>query len=353
MSNKNTDNKSDSIQQKQVSDWDELPDLEIYDDDELSFIKKEQSDENLSISDDEFSDLMIDDDMLPEDESDTLDINAEDLTIELAADFQDEEEETDLDDIAEIEKLANEYDQFVKTEINASQQLSENASCEPVTDEFSDSFNLDELADDDYIIEDSDNIDNIDNSDEPLIKADKEQAKLVEQNENELQSKQEAEVKAVNSQFTGLESQLAALTLEIQQLASTIRDAVSPVKQTSETPQILSANPQKLFATGVYYAKHADYIHAAKWFRRAALAGHGKAMFYLGMMFIKGEGLPQSVIHSYVWMSLAKVYEVSEAKAAMTDIQHRLTAHELNQAQRIAAEKYEEIENQLAKLALQ
>ncbi|GEM_PF-343134 len=131
---------------------------------------------------------------------------------------------------------------------------------------------------------------------------------------------------------------IAQLTAQVNQLASRI-EHLKPIAAPD--------NPQKLFSTGVYYAKHKDYTHAAKWFRRAALAGHAKAMFYLGTMFIKAEGLPQSVIHSYIWMTLANIYGASEAKAVQQDLQKHLTAKELNLAQRLAADKYEEIEDRL------
>ncbi|MCU4674896.1 hypothetical protein N7931_04545 [Catenovulum sp. 2E275] len=133
----------------------------------------------------------------------------------------------------------------------------------------------------------------------------------------------------------------------LNQLTNQVNNLAAQIELLKPAKPVL--NPQKLFATGVYYAKHKDYIHAAKWFRRAALAGHAKAMFYLGTMFIKAEGLPQSVIHSYVWMSLANIYGATEAKAVQLDLQKHLTARELNLAQRLAADKYEEIEdNQLS-----
>lgn len=137
-----------------------------------------------------------------------------------------------------------------------------------------------------------------------------------------------------------------------QAMLSAINQLTEQISELSKQVELLKTNkpannPQKLFATGVYYAKHQDYIHAAKWFRRAALAGHAKAMFYLGTMFIKAEGLPQSVIHSYVWMTLANVYGATKAKAVAQDLQKYLTAKELNLAQRLAADKYEEIEDAL------
>ncbi|KMT65835.1 hypothetical protein XM47_06810 [Catenovulum maritimum] len=137
------------------------------------------------------------------------------------------------------------------------------------------------------------------------------------------------------------------LTEQVSELTNQVNQLKNPTPSKSDS---LKPSAQKMFATGVYYAKNKDYIHAAKWFRRSAMAGHGKAMFYLGMMFIKEQGLPQSLIHSYVWMSLAQVYDVSEAKAAKNEIQHKLTARELNLAQRLAADRYEDIEHELIKL---
>lgn len=151
-----------------------------------------------------------------------------------------------------------------------------------------------------------------------------------------------------NSSNTSNEAKLdntQTMLTAINQLTQQIAQLSKQVERLKTSKPV--NNPQKLFATGVYYAKHQDYIHAAKWFRRAALAGHAKAMFYLGTMFIKAEGLPQSVTHSYIWMTLANVYGATEAKAVAQDLQKYLTAKELNLAQRIAADKYEEIEDAL------
>jgi TPR repeat protein len=48
-----------------------------------------------------------------------------------------------------------------------------------------------------------------------------------------------------------------------------------------------------------------DYTDAAKWFRRAADQGDVDAQFYLGVMFSEGQGLPQDYPEGAKWFRLA------------------------------------------------
>ncbi len=98
------------------------------------------------------------------------------------------------------------------------------------------------------------------------------------------------------------------------------------------------------FATGVHQIKSlGNHYLGAKWFRKAGMQGHAKAQFYLGLMFIKGEGVPKSLFHAYCWLSLASCQNFEEAKAARKNLEPYLTAKEMNAALRLAADRIEQI----------
>lgn len=96
--------------------------------------------------------------------------------------------------------------------------------------------------------------------------------------------------------------------------------------------------PNKQFAKAVHFVK-SDNNHylGAKWFRKAAMQGHAKAQLYLGLMFLKGEGLPKSFFHAYSWLSLASCQEVAEAKEALKKLEPHLTVKEMKAALKHAA----------------
>ncbi|MCY7294136.1 tetratricopeptide repeat protein [Alteromonas sp. a30] len=103
-----------------------------------------------------------------------------------------------------------------------------------------------------------------------------------------------------------------------------------------------TANQQ--FATGVHQIKAmGNHYLGAKWFRKAGMQGHAKAQFYLGLMFIKGEGVPKSLFHAYCWLSLACCQNFEEAKTARKNLEPYLTAKEMNSALRLAADRIEQI----------
>jgi hypothetical protein len=97
-----------------------------------------------------------------------------------------------------------------------------------------------------------------------------------------------------------------------------------------------------------HYVKAAELIKhspfdAAKHFRRAALLGHGKAMLYLGQLFLQGEHLPASPFHACCWLTLAEKAGQPTASKLLEQLTPRLTAHEINLARRLAAERFEQL----------
>ncbi|MGM0481349.1 MAG: hypothetical protein ACQEQZ_05430 [Pseudomonadota bacterium] len=97
-----------------------------------------------------------------------------------------------------------------------------------------------------------------------------------------------------------------------------------------------------------HYVKAAELItehpfEAAKHFRQAALLGHPKAMLYLGRMFLKGDDLPGSLFHACCWLTLAEKAGEVAASSLINDLSPKLTAHEINRARRLSAERFEQL----------
>jgi len=81
-----------------------------------------------------------------------------------------------------------------------------------------------------------------------------------------------------------------------------------------------------------------DYAEAVTWFRKAADQGMADAQFNLGNMYSKGQGVTQDFVAAYIWLNLAAARGESEAAEARDAVAQRLTAAQLAEAQRTAAE---------------
>ena len=58
------------------------------------------------------------------------------------------------------------------------------------------------------------------------------------------------------------------------------------------------------------FAGHAvsqDDREALNWIRRAAEQGQANAQSNLGLMYVKGRGVPQNFVRSYMWFSIAAI----------------------------------------------
>lgn len=97
------------------------------------------------------------------------------------------------------------------------------------------------------------------------------------------------------------------------------------------------------YKKGLYYLQEKSYPLATKWLRMAAMSGDNKAQFYLGLMFIKGQGVPQSAFHAMAWLSLAQSQGVEAASAVIEQIKPHLTTKRIKDAHCYAATLYEQI----------
>jgi len=125
-----------------------------------------------------------------------------------------------------------------------------------------------------------------------------------------------------------------------------IRDydgAIAVHKPAAETGQASSQ-----FVLGVMYGLGLgvgqDYAEAVRWYRRAADAGLARAQCNLGFMYGTGRGVPQDWVTAYAWYNIAAAGGEDLARRNRDLVAERMTASQLEQAQRHSMELFEQIE---------
>jgi hypothetical protein len=80
-------------------------------------------------------------------------------------------------------------------------------------------------------------------------------------------------------------------------------------------------NPVAQYYLGVIYAKGEgvpqNYAEAAKWFRKAADQGYASAQGELGLMYAKGRGVPQDYLEAVQWFGKAADQNLAEAQSGL------------------------------------
>jgi len=129
---------------------------------------------------------------------------------------------------------------------------------------------------------------------------------------------------------------------DLEQQLDNILDFVT---QPDNNPALANAkkDEQSTLNKALYYLKNKQAPLAAKWMRLAAMAGNQRAQFYLGLFFVKGEGVPQSVFHAAAWLSLASSQGYEPATAAINDLRKHIETKRFKDAQCYAASLYEQI----------
>ncbi|WP_105167942.1 tetratricopeptide repeat protein [Pseudoalteromonas sp. T1lg23B] len=126
-----------------------------------------------------------------------------------------------------------------------------------------------------------------------------------------------------------------------QQLLNVLDFVTSPISSDAQLP--LDNDPQLAFKKGLYYLKEQAYPLAAKWFRMSAMSGNYKAQFYLGLLFVKGQGVPQSPFHAMAWLVLAQSQGMEAASAMIEQLKPHLSTKRIKDAHCYAATLYEQI----------
>ena len=127
---------------------------------------------------------------------------------------------------------------------------------------------------------------------------------------------------------------LAVIVLSAQGDLYTVRQAAEQGDATAQ------------FNLGVMYAKGEgvpqDDAAAVRWYRLAAEQGHASAQGTLGAMYMNGQGVPQDDETAHVWLNVAASRSIGEQRdeyaEARDAVAERMTRGQLAKAQRRARE---------------
>lgn len=103
----------------------------------------------------------------------------------------------------------------------------------------------------------------------------------------------------------------------------------------------------RLYGKGIFVKK--DYKVAMKWSLKAAEQGNPSAQWHIYSMYYRGEGVPRNYVLAYMWGSLAASDEsYSWLARSVNKMEKKMTRSQIEEAQRMAREKYAEIEAKIA-----
>ncbi len=112
-------------------------------------------------------------------------------------------------------------------------------------------------------------------------------------------------------------------------------------------PLANQGNAEAQFNLGVMYDKGEgvpqDDTEAVKWYRKAAEQGYAEAQYSLGLMYVKGWGVPQGHVRTHMWFNLAASRlppgEDRDTSAKLRDnLAVKMTPAQIAEAQRLARE---------------
>jgi uncharacterized protein len=70
----------------------------------------------------------------------------------------------------------------------------------------------------------------------------------------------------------------------------------------------------------------------------AADQGRAEAQFFLGNMYVKGQGVPEDYVFAHMWFTLAAAKGDEGAKEGRNMLAEHMTAAQIAEAQRLASE---------------
>ena len=96
---------------------------------------------------------------------------------------------------------------------------------------------------------------------------------------------------------------------------------------------------------GVMYMKgqgvEQNYEEAGEWFRKASEQGLTVAMYKLAGLYTKGQGVPKDLEFAYVWYSVAAVHKHQKSINMIEKAKSNLSSEELASANQLVAEYVE------------
>ena len=86
-----------------------------------------------------------------------------------------------------------------------------------------------------------------------------------------------------------------------------------------------------------------NYKKAFEWYEKAAHQGLAPAQFNLGVMYKKGQAVPQNYIYAYSWVNLAVLNGFKDVIKLKTHLASAMSFNQLTMAQTFSKRKEEEI----------
>ena len=80
-----------------------------------------------------------------------------------------------------------------------------------------------------------------------------------------------------------------------------------------------------------------DYKNASKWFRKASEKAIPQAQYKLGDLYFKGRGVPKDYEFAYVWFSVGASHQHELSLAAINKVKGKLSEEELSEANKLIA----------------
>ena len=85
-----------------------------------------------------------------------------------------------------------------------------------------------------------------------------------------------------------------------------------------------------------------DDAEAVRWYRLAAEQGYAEVQFNLGVRYTNGRGVPQDYVVAHMWFNLAGAQSSGDARAALVKgrdaVEAKMTPEQIAEAQRLARE---------------
>ena len=78
-----------------------------------------------------------------------------------------------------------------------------------------------------------------------------------------------------------------------------------------------------------------DYKNAGQWFRKASEKNISQAQYKLGDLYFKGRGVPKDFEYAYIWYSVGAAHEHKLSVAAIDKARTKLSEEELKEADKV------------------
>ena len=85
-----------------------------------------------------------------------------------------------------------------------------------------------------------------------------------------------------------------------------------------------------------------SYEEAANWFMKSAKHGIPQAQYHLGDLYMKGQGLPRDFEYAFAWFSAGAAQQHQKSMQALAQARRQLSPEELQEAGKLAAKFVEQ-----------